>query len=190
MWVPVILSQGLICASSQDPRKIKFWIRLREGRVIRRRLYGRLRRLLTGPLGPQVPDWLAAAEQAWAGPAPEPGAWRRVAVAVWRDPWMVVGARTFTGDVLARLGLDNVFGACPGRYPRLTAGDIGAAAPDVVLLPDEPYPFTAGDGPEEFRERIRDSGEALPGGGLLRHRPPAGRLRGLERRGARGRQRR
>jgi ABC-type Fe3+-hydroxamate transport system substrate-binding protein len=109
-----------------------------------------LRRLLTGPLGLEVPDWLAAAEQAWAGSAPERGAWRRVAVPVWRDPWMVVGARTFTGDVLARLGLDNVFGACPGRYPRLTAGDIRAAAPDVVLLPDEPYPFTAGDGPEEF----------------------------------------
>jgi len=32
--VPVIPSQGLICASSQDPRKIKFWIRLREGQVI------------------------------------------------------------------------------------------------------------------------------------------------------------
>jgi len=109
-----------------------------------------LRRLLTGPLGLAVPDWLAAAEQAWGGPAPEPGAGRRVAVPVWRDPWMVVGARTFTGDVLARLGLDNVFGAGPGRYPRLEAGDIRAAAPDVVLLPDEPCPFTAGDGPEEF----------------------------------------
>jgi len=63
---------------------------------------------------------------------------------------MVVRARTFTGDVVVRLGLDNVFGAGPGRYPRLTAGDIGAAAPDVVLLPDEPYPFTVGYGPEEF----------------------------------------
>jgi hypothetical protein len=109
-----------------------------------------LRRLLTGPLGLDVPDWLAAAEQAWAGPAPRP--WsdrpgRRVAVPVWRDPWMVVGARTFTGDVLTRLGLVNVFGAGPGRYPRVEAGQIRAAAPEVVLLPDEPYPFTAEDGP-------------------------------------------
>jgi ABC-type Fe3+-hydroxamate transport system substrate-binding protein len=123
-----------------------------------------LRRLLTGPLGLDVPDWLAAAEEAWAvpvpGPAPQrasrpepqrasrPG--RRVAVPVWRDPWMVVGARTFTGDVLTRLGLVNVFGAGPGRYPRVEVEQIRAASPDVVLLPDEPYPFTAGDGPEEF----------------------------------------
>jgi len=107
-----------------------------------------LRRLLTGPLGLDVPAWLTAAEQAWAGPAPRPS--RRVAVPVWRDPWMVVGARTFTGDVLARLGLDNVFGPGPDRYPHGEAGPIRAAAPDLVLLPDEPYPFTASDGPEEF----------------------------------------
>jgi ABC-type Fe3+-hydroxamate transport system substrate-binding protein len=112
-----------------------------------------LRRLLTGPLGLEVPAWLAAAEQAWAGAVPPSSPARpsrRVAVPVWRDPWMVVGARTFTGDVLARLGLDNVFGAGPDRYPRVDVGQIRAAGPDLVLLPDEPYPFTAGDGPEEF----------------------------------------
>ncbi len=48
---------------------------------------------------------------------------------VWRDPWMLVGARTFTGDVLTRLGLVNVFGAGPGRYPRVEVGDIRAAVP-------------------------------------------------------------
>ena len=112
-----------------------------------------LRRLLTGPLGLDTPGWLGAAERAWAGPVPRPWSGRpgrRVAVPVWRDPWMVVGARTFTGDVLTRLGLVNVFGAGPGRYPRVEVGEIRAAAPEVVLLPDEPYPFTAQDGPEEF----------------------------------------
>jgi ABC-type Fe3+-hydroxamate transport system substrate-binding protein len=107
-----------------------------------------LRRMLTGPLGLEPPPWLVAAEQAWAGPAPAPA--RRVAVPIWRDPWMVVGARTFTGDVLARLGLDNVFGAGPDRYPRVEAEQIRAAAPGLVLLPDEPYRFTPDDGPEEF----------------------------------------
>src|SRR5262249_41960113 len=112
-----------------------------------------LRRLLTGPLGLELPAWLADAEQArarptpraWPARAPRPGAGAGL-----RDRWMVVGARTFTGDVLARLGLDNVFGAGPDRYPHVEAGQIRAAAPDLVLLPDEPYPFTAGDGPEEF----------------------------------------
>lgn len=47
-------------------------------------------------------------------------------------------------------GLDNLFGADPGRYPRVEAAAIRTAAPDLVLLPDEPYPFTADDGPEEF----------------------------------------
>jgi ABC-type Fe3+-hydroxamate transport system substrate-binding protein len=107
-----------------------------------------MRRLLTGPLDLGAPAWLAAAEQAWAGPTPQPA--RRVAVPIWRDPWMVVGARTFTGDVLARLGLDNVFGASPDRYPHVEAEQIRAAAPDLVLLPDEPYRFTPDDGPEEF----------------------------------------
>jgi ABC-type Fe3+-hydroxamate transport system substrate-binding protein len=121
-----------------------------------------LRRLLTGPLGLDVPDWLATAEQAWAlpisGPVPptgnrpgnRPGNGQSVAVPIWRDPWMVVGPRTFAGDVLARLGLVNVFGTAPDRYPHVEAGQIRAAAPDLVLLPDEPYPFTASDGPEEF----------------------------------------
>jgi hypothetical protein len=49
--------------------------------------------------------------------------------------------------VLTRLGLVNVFGAGPRRYTRVEVGEIRAAAPEVVLLPDEPYPFTAEDGP-------------------------------------------
>ena len=89
-----------------------------------------LRRLLTGPLGLDTPGGLAAAERAWAGPAPRPWSdWRRVAVPVWRDPWMVVGARTFTGDVLTRLGLVNVFGAGPGRYPASRWGRSGRPRP-------------------------------------------------------------
>ena len=65
-----------------------------------------LRRLLTGPLDLKVPPWLAAAEQAWTQPAPRPA--RRVAVPIWRDPWMVVGPRTFTADLCRRLGWEVV----------------------------------------------------------------------------------
>jgi ABC-type Fe3+-hydroxamate transport system substrate-binding protein len=61
---------------------------------------------------------------------------------------MVVGAGTFTGDVAARLGLDNVYGGGAGRYPRVSLDDVAARRPDVIVLPDEPYRFTAADGPE------------------------------------------
>jgi hypothetical protein len=63
---------------------------------------------------------------------------------------MVVGSSTFTGDVAARLGLVNVFGDAPDRYPKVTVEEIAERRPDVVVLPDEPYRFTAEDGPEAF----------------------------------------
>jgi hypothetical protein len=63
---------------------------------------------------------------------------------------MVVGARTFTGDLLTRLGLVDVFRASADRYPRVELPALHAARPELVLLPDEPYAFTAGDGPEAF----------------------------------------
>jgi hypothetical protein len=61
---------------------------------------------------------------------------------------MAVGSDTFTGAVLARLGVDNVLADVPDRYPRI---DLGTLPPvDLVVLPDEPYRFTADDGPEAF----------------------------------------
>ncbi|MEU6542326.1 helical backbone metal receptor [Streptomyces sp. NPDC046859] len=95
------------------------------------------------------PRWLDEAEAAWAAPCGLP---RRVTavVPVWRRPWMVLGRDTFAGDVLARLGVDHRYAGHPERYPRVPLDDLRAAAPDVVVLPDEPYRFTAGDGPEAF----------------------------------------
>ena len=107
-----------------------------------------MRRLFAEVLDVGEPGWLTAAAAEWARPVPAPP--RRVAVPVWRDPWMVVGPRTFTGDVLTRLGLVNVFGAGEDRYPHVSVEAVRAAAPDVVVLPDEPYVFTADDGPEAF----------------------------------------
>ncbi|MBB3083645.1 helical backbone metal receptor [Geodermatophilus sabuli] len=107
-----------------------------------------MRRLFDEVLDVGEPGWLTAAADVWAEPAPGRGL--RVAVPVWRDPWMVVGARTFTGDVVARLGLVNVFAGSDDRYPAVAVEAIAAAGPDVVVLPDEPYEFTADDGPEAF----------------------------------------
>ncbi|RFU21503.1 helical backbone metal receptor [Geodermatophilus marinus] len=107
-----------------------------------------LRRLFGEVLDVGEPGWLTAAAASWAAPVPGPPL--RVAVPVWRDPWMVVGPRTFTGDVLARLGLVNAFDAGEDRYPKVSVEEVAVAGPDVVVLPDEPYLFTADDGPEAF----------------------------------------
>jgi ABC-type Fe3+-hydroxamate transport system substrate-binding protein len=107
-----------------------------------------LERLFTEALGGDVPDWLRQARAEWDGPVPEPTL--RVAVAIWRDPWMVVGSSTFTGDLVARLGWENVFADHEQRYPSVDLADLDRHDIDVVLLPDEPYVFTAADGPEAF----------------------------------------
>jgi ABC-type Fe3+-hydroxamate transport system substrate-binding protein len=105
-----------------------------------------MRRMFTDALGWDVPDWLTEVEQIWS--AAPPARQRSVVIPVWRDPWMVVGRDTFTGDLAARLGLMNVFAGSADRYPHVTVEQIRAAAPDLVLLPDEPYEFSATDGPE------------------------------------------
>ena len=108
--------------------------------------FASLRRMLAVCGFPRV-GWLAEAEAAWAA-VPEPTVRRRAVVPIWRRPWMAVGRDTFTGAVLARLGVDNVLADDPERYPRI---DPGALPPhDLVVLPDEPYAFTADDGPEAF----------------------------------------
>ena len=66
----------------------------------------------------------------------------RAAYLIWRDPWMTVGGDTFIHDVMAAAGLVNVFGDRT-RYPAVTADEIAAARPDVLLLSSEPYPFDA-----------------------------------------------
>jgi ABC-type Fe3+-hydroxamate transport system substrate-binding protein len=112
-----------------------------------------LRRTFTVALGWPEPRWLIEAEQAWRTPPPGPRL--RVAIPVWRDPWMVVGSDTFTGDLAARMGLDNVYASHPERYPHVTLDDITARQPDIVILPDEPYSFSPADGPEAFpRQRV------------------------------------
>jgi hypothetical protein len=89
------------------------------------------------------PGWYAAACRAWPpGPPPPPSV--RALVPIWRKPWMALGSATFAGDVLARLGVSNVLGDSPERYPRFALDDLPPH--DLVVLPDEPYAFSAADG--------------------------------------------
>ncbi|MER6255320.1 helical backbone metal receptor [Streptomyces sp. NPDC001584] len=107
-----------------------------------------LDRVLVGALGLTRPGWLADAERAWAGM--EPAGALAAFVPIWRRPWMVLGRDTFAGDLLARLGVRNVYAGHPERYPRVPVEELAAAGCDLVVLPDEPYRFTAEDGPEAF----------------------------------------
>ncbi len=99
-------------------------------------------------LGWERPSWLAPVRARWCSPVPAPTT--RVAIAIWRDPWMVVGGDTFTSDLAGRLGWANAFGD-HARYPAVELAEIDDPdRVDLVLLPDEPYVFGDGDGPEAF----------------------------------------
>jgi ABC-type Fe3+-hydroxamate transport system substrate-binding protein len=108
---------------------------------------GSVRRLLTQGLGLAEPPWLVAAEDTWRTPLTR---WATAIIPVWRRPWIVVGRDTFAGDVLHRLGVANAYATHPDRYPRPPLTELNEAGADLVVLPDEPYEFTATDGPEAF----------------------------------------
>ena len=113
---------------------------------------GSMRRLLTEAFALAEPAWLGEAVEAWTGPVPEP--WATAIMPVWRKPWVLVGRDTFAGDVLRRLGVANAYAEHTERYPRPRLDELRGVLrdgrADLVVLPDEPYLFTADDGPEAF----------------------------------------
>jgi ABC-type Fe3+-hydroxamate transport system substrate-binding protein len=88
---------------------------------------------------------------------------------IWMKPLMTVHGSTFISDMLDLAGASNVFAdrerryplaADLGRgkalapektaerdvrYPRITLDEVVARAPEIVLLPDEPHPFSEED---------------------------------------------
>ena len=102
-------------------------------------------------------------------------------VPIWMDPLMTLNADTFGSDVLAHVGITNVFGdrlrlyplaadlgkSAPQdaggrdvRYPRVTLAEVAARKPALLILPDEPHAFTTDD------EAVLTA--ALPGVRVLR----------------------
>ena len=93
----------------------------------------------------------------------------RVFVPIWMEPLMTVHGSTFISDVLTLVGAENVFAdrerryplaadladgrPLPAnrvagrdvRYPRITLDEVASRAPELILLPDEPHPFTEAD---------------------------------------------
>ncbi|MEX0781596.1 MAG: helical backbone metal receptor [Dehalococcoidia bacterium] len=95
----------------------------------------------------QVGALLGAAERAsaLAGDTREamdelPGAPSRVFAAVWWNPLMGLGAESYGHDLLTHAGAENVLGS-RARYPAVSLQEVAALGPDLVLLPDEPFPF-------------------------------------------------
>lgn len=128
--------------------------------------FSELHRMLTSGCGLERPGWLDEAEAAWdavaagpAGPAGPGTAGSAVGagaapvpavIPIWRRPWMVLGRDTFAGDVLARLGVGNVYADHADRYPKIPLPELLASGAELVVLPDEPYAFSPSDGPEAF----------------------------------------
>jgi len=109
-------------------------------------------------------SWTASASAAepvrafvpiWEGDASSPRPW-----------WMTVNRETYVHDVLAVCGAANVFGdrerryplaadlgettpeEAPGadrRYPRVTLEEVVERAPELILLPSEPFAYTEDD---------------------------------------------
>jgi ABC-type Fe3+-hydroxamate transport system substrate-binding protein len=88
---------------------------------------------------------------------------------IWMSPLMTIHGDTFISDMLSLAGATNVFadrerryplaadvggavawtvaevGERDVRYPRVTMDEVNRRAPELVLLPDEPHPFSEED---------------------------------------------
>ena len=71
---------------------------------------------------------------------------------IWRRPLMTVNGDTFADSLLNLAGGINVFGDLEERYPEITADELHAANPDLILLCTEPYPFTKDDAADLAQE--------------------------------------
>lgn len=118
------------------------------------------------PVRPSRPKLERAARGAAPDAAHDHDARPRGFVPIWMDPLMTLNADTFGSDVLEQAGVANVFGdrlrlyplaadlgkTAPQdaggrdvRYPRITLDELAARGPELVILPDEPHPFSDAD---------------------------------------------
>jgi ABC-type Fe3+-hydroxamate transport system substrate-binding protein len=99
----------------------------------------------------------------------------RVFCPIWKHPWMTINRDTFVHHMLETCGGANIFaererrfplaadlveqpewGAAhvagrDRRYPRVALDEMAGLMPEVILLPDEPYPFSEADRPDFAR---------------------------------------
>jgi ABC-type Fe3+-hydroxamate transport system substrate-binding protein len=109
----------------------------------------------------------------------------RAFVPIWMDPLMTVNGQTYVSDALRLAGGENVFadrqrmyplaadfgqavprpaGTRDTRYPRISLDEVVHRAPEIVLLPDEPHPFSEADA-EVFRRALPSGTRVIRCGG-------------------------
>jgi len=109
----------------------------------------------------------------------------RAFVPIWMDPLMTVNGQTYMSDALRLGGGENVFagrqrmyplaadlgqavprpaGTRDTRYPRVALEEVVRSAPEIVLLPDEPHPFSQADA-EVFRRALPAGARVVRCGG-------------------------
>ena len=111
----------------------------------------------------KVEEALERAEASRDDSASGAGARRfRYVYLVWKDPWMTVGPRTYVADLLRHVGgsgslsLEEIPDAASRDYPVTSVEPVVDSRPDVLILPDEPYPFGEKDA-AFWRERLPSS---------------------------------
>ena len=62
-------------------------------------------------------------------------------ILIWRSPYMTINSDTYVHSICKFFGFENIFRSHAVRYPELSAKEIEAADPEMILFPDEPYPF-------------------------------------------------
>jgi ABC-type Fe3+-hydroxamate transport system substrate-binding protein len=106
-------------------------------------------------------------------------------VPIWMDPLMTINGQTYMSDALRLGGGENVFagrqrmyplaadlgqavprpaGTRDTRYPRITLEEMVRSAPEIVLMPDEPHPFSQADA-EVFRGALPAGARVVRCGG-------------------------
>ncbi len=65
----------------------------------------------------------------------------RAFVPIWRRPWMTVNGATYGASILEHIGVRVITDGHPSPYPQVELDDVANLAPDIVLVPSEPYDF-------------------------------------------------
>lgn len=86
---------------------------------------------------------------------------------VWRAPFMAAGGDTLIDDLMRLTGFTNVF-SDRQRYPEVSIEELSRRDPKVLLLPDEPYPFSESDSSAaDIRAALPDALPAFVSGRVI-----------------------